>query len=69
MLKLYETGEAESLLPVVAQVLQFSPAELTRCRDALHTRTEQLAAAAADGDAGDVVGYLGGWSSWMGGGK
>jgi hypothetical protein len=45
MLKMYETGEAGSLLPVVAQVLQFSPEEARRCRDALHVRSEQLAAA------------------------
>lgn len=47
MLKLFETGEAESLLPVVATVLQFSPAEMQRCRDALHHRHQQLAAANA----------------------
>ena len=47
MLKLFETGEAESLLPVVATVLQFSPAELQRCRDGLRQRAEHLAAANA----------------------
>jgi hypothetical protein len=47
MLKLFETGEAESLLPVVAQVLQFSPSELARCRTALHARSEQVAASNA----------------------
>lgn len=34
MLKLFETGETASLLPVVARVLQFSPEELERCRQA-----------------------------------
>lgn len=34
MLKLFETGEAGSLLPVVATVLKFSPEELERCRKA-----------------------------------
>lgn len=34
MLKLFETGEAGSLLPVVATVLRFSPEELERCRKA-----------------------------------
>ena len=40
LLRLYETGEAEALLPVVAAVLQFSPAELSRCREALRSRAE-----------------------------
>ncbi|KAL4857882.1 UDP-glucuronosyltransferase 3A2 [Chlorella vulgaris] len=51
MLKLFETGEAESLLPVVAQVLQFSPSELARCRTALHARSEQVAASNAASQA------------------
>ena len=35
VLKLYETGEAAALLPVVGMMLRFSPAELRRCQDAL----------------------------------
>ena len=44
MLKLFETGEAESLLPVVGTVLKFSPAEMQRCRDALGHRESQAVA-------------------------
>jgi regulator of sirC expression with transglutaminase-like and TPR domain len=72
VLKLYETGEAESLLPVLAQLLQLSPAEVAHCRDALHARSEQLGATnAASGEAlaGDMAGYLGGWTGWIGGGR
>lgn len=47
LLRLYETGEAESLLPVVAQLLQFSPGEVARCRDALKHRAGHLAGAEA----------------------
>ncbi|KAK9809711.1 hypothetical protein WJX73_008782 [Symbiochloris irregularis] len=35
LLKLFETGEAAALLPVIATMLQFSPNELTRCKTAL----------------------------------
>ncbi|KAI8113724.1 hypothetical protein M9435_003717 [Picochlorum sp. BPE23] len=43
LLKLFETGEEESLLPVIGTMLKFSPAELDRCRKALATRREQHA--------------------------
>lgn len=41
LLKLFETGEEESLLPVIGTMLKFSPAELDRCKNALATRREQ----------------------------
>ena len=34
VLQLYQTREAASLLPVLATMLQFSPAELERCQEA-----------------------------------
>ena len=52
MLKLFETGEAESLLPVVGAVLQFSPAEMERCRAALHQRQAALAASNVASECG-----------------
>jgi len=66
MLKLFETGEEESLLPVVATVLQFSPTELARCRKGLAERTAHRAALLARaGDASaNVSSYF---SSWLGG--
>ena len=64
MLKLFETGEEESLLPVVSTMLQFSPEELTRCRKGLEERTAHRAAlAAARGEAAQVTSYL---SNWLG---
>ena len=64
MLKLFETGEAGSLLPVVATVLRFSPAELGRCRAAVAARADH-AAAAARGAGGEGGGsYLGSLASW-----
>jgi hypothetical protein len=60
MLKLFETGQEESLLPVVATALQFSPAELERCRAGVAAR------AGGDGAAlNSVIGYA---ASWLGGG-
>ncbi|KAL3137456.1 hypothetical protein ABBQ38_004747 [Trebouxia sp. C0009 RCD-2024] len=73
MLKLYETGEAAALLPVLGTVLKFSPAELKRCQSAVsaaaeHHSSRQTAlartAAAADASAADSAGYLTGWSLW-----
>lgn len=55
MLKLFETGEEESLLPVVAAVLQFSPAEVVRCRSALESRTAQRAALLAAGNGSEPM--------------
>jgi hypothetical protein len=64
MLKLFETGEGTSLLPVVATVLQFSPAELARCRDAVAAREERQAQllAAAGAGVSSAAGYV---SSWL----
>lgn len=59
LLRLYETGEAESLLPVVAQVLQFSPAEVQRCRNALRHRAGHLAAVEASECGGTWGGSAG----------
>lgn len=63
MLKLFETGEEESLLPVVAAVLQFSPAELTRCKTALEERSRHRALLLSnEEDATGVRPYL----NWLG---
>jgi len=40
LLKLFETGEDESILPVVGTMLQFSPQELKRCQDAIASRQQ-----------------------------
>lgn len=32
ILKLFETGQKEALLPVVGMIMQFSPAEMQRCK-------------------------------------
>lgn len=40
LLKLFETGEDESILPVVGTMLQFSPEELKRCQYAIASRRE-----------------------------
>ncbi len=81
VLKLYETGEAAALLPVVGMMLRFSPAELRRCQDAL-AASEAAApgepappggapagggAAGAPADGADY-GLLTGWTSWASGG-
>lgn len=70
-------GEASALLPVVGMMLQFSPAELKRCQDALAASEADApadpaaaapaAAATGAGDAGDY-GLLTGWTSWAFGG-
>lgn len=44
LLKLFETGEEESLLPVVSTMLTFSPAETERCRQAMEDRKARHAA-------------------------
>ena len=63
MLKLFETGEEESLLPVIGTMLQFSPSELHRCKQALDDRASYRAAlASASGQAANVTSYL---SSWL----
>lgn len=41
LLKLFETGEDESILPVVGTMLQFSPSELKRCQEAIASRQQQ----------------------------
>lgn len=66
MLKLFETGEEESLLPIVGTILQFSPAELDRCKEGLqHRRAHQNAALleAAGEASANVTSYV---SSWLG---
>ena len=66
-------GEAAALLPVVGMMLQFSPAELKRCQDALvrEKAAEGIVDASAmnsvDGSASEY-GMLSGWTSWAFGG-
>ena len=64
MLKLFETGEAESLLPVVSTVLKFSPAETSRCKKALEERTANYIAA-VHGGSGSGGGAQEGMSSYF----
>lgn len=40
LLKLFETGEDQSILPVVGTMLQFSPQELKRCQEAISARQQ-----------------------------
>ncbi|KAK4262008.1 hypothetical protein QN277_027625 [Acacia crassicarpa] len=40
ILKLLETGEVETLLPVIAMLLQFSPEEMQKCQQAYRSSTE-----------------------------
>jgi len=66
MLKLFETGEEESLLPIVGTMLQFSPSELDRCKEGLHQRRAHQNAAlleAAGEASANVTSYV---SSWLG---
>eukprot|EP00890_Picochlorum_soloecismus_P000647 jgi/Picsp_1/1583/NSC_05061-R1_protein grip len=66
MLKLFETGEEESLLPIVGTMLQFSPPELNRCREGLQQRRAHQNAAlleAAGEASANVTSYV---SSWLG---
>lgn len=42
ILKLFETGQKEALLPVVGMIMQFSPAELQRCRYARAVTTLRI---------------------------
>jgi hypothetical protein len=72
VLKLFQTGEADSLLPVVATVLQFSPAEVEACRAALDGRGDTGVVAASGGGGGGGMGkegqatsYIGGLTSWV----
>lgn len=61
MLKLFETGQEESLLPVVATVMHFSPTEMDRCKVAMEGRKAKYAAAAAQtakDSASSVTSYL-----------
>ena len=57
LLKLFETGEEESLLPVIATMLQFSPAERQRCQDAMEGRKEQSALLPTEASA-NVTSYI-----------
>lgn len=60
------TGEAGALLPVIATMLRFSPAELTRCKAALARFAGEAESNARDSGAGDYSGYFSGWGSWLG---
>lgn len=51
LLKLFETGEEESILPVVGTILQFSPDELRRCQEAIMARQEEQDAGLLPTDA------------------
>lgn len=62
LLKLFETGVEESLLPVVATVLQFSPAEVTRCKAA---RAARLAAGAPGEGAPGSSSYITSVAGWL----
>ncbi|KAK9864008.1 hypothetical protein WJX84_007296 [Apatococcus fuscideae] len=74
LLKLFETGEAAALLPVVAMMLHFSPQELKQCQEAMLRRQAEAAeanaasAVGAGSDAGDGS-YLGSWTAWAFGGE
>jgi hypothetical protein len=57
LLKLFETGEEESLLPVIATMLQFSPAERQRCQTAMEGRKEQIALLPTEASA-NVTSYI-----------
>ena len=57
LLKLFETGEEESLLPVIATMLQFSPAERQRCQNAMESRKEQSALLPTEASA-NVTSYI-----------
>jgi len=63
LLKLFETGEEESLLPVVGTMLKFSPDEITRCKEAMEKRRESHAALleTAGQASANVTTYLSGW--------
>lgn len=77
VLKMYRTGEAESLLPVFSTILAFSPEELKSCKDGLAAIKEGVvplpgAAAAVDASlsgATSVLSSLTGWTSWAIGGS
>eukprot|EP00955_Chlamydomonas_euryale_P117218 366462-Chlamydomonas_euryale.AAC.3 len=77
VLRLYRTGEAESLLPVFGTILAFGPEELASCRAGLQRLKDGEvplpgAAAAVDASltsASTVMSSLTDWTSWaMGGG-
>ena len=71
LLKLYETGEARPLLPVLARVLRFSPADVEKCERALNRRdgggSGSGGGAVAGGDGG-ALSSLASWASWAAGG-
>ena len=66
LLKLYETGEARPLLPVLARVLRFSPADVEKCERALDKREGGGGAGGAGGIGGDggALSSLASWVSW-----
>jgi len=57
-LRLHERSNLCHLAHQVLQVLQFSPAEMTRCRDALKQREESLASANAASELEEGVHVL-----------
>lgn len=69
LMKLFCTGEAEALLPVVATILSFSPQEVRQCRDGIEAvklgEVPLPGAAAAVDSTASVLGNLGSWlPSW-----
>jgi len=71
VLKLFMTGEAETLLPVFASILALSPDEVQRCKgglDALQESGGEVPMAAAAAAVDSATSWLGGgWGGWLGG--
>ena len=67
-------GEAAALLPVVGMMLQFSPAEIKRCQEALAREgpvegvVDASAMSSVDGSSSEH-GMLSGWTTWAWGGS
>ena len=62
-------GEAGALLPVIATMLQFSPSELSRCKESLARFAGEAPADGRESTAAgaDYSGYFSGWGSWLNG--
>jgi len=67
-------GETAALLPVVGMMLQFTPAEIKRCQEALAREgaaegiVDASAMSSVDGSSSEH-GMLSGWTSWAWGGS
>jgi hypothetical protein len=66
-------GERAALLPVVGMMLQFSPAELKRCQEALarsgpEAAVDASAMGSVDGSTSEF-GLISNWASWAFGGE